>query len=136
MKQFKKFTLKKFISRGYELTPIEFKDDVPFEVKRCYYLSNFKDQANTGEHCHKIEEEVFFVMQGDATAVIDSGSGRIDVVLLSGEAVYIPSYVWHGFKNLSRDAIIFALSSTNYSPDRSDYIENYEEFLRVRPEVK
>src|SRR5665213_1232915 len=111
MKQFKKFSLKTFVSRGYELTPLEFKDAVPFPVVRCYHLAKFQGEAVTGEHCHKIEEEVFVVVQGNVTAIIDSGSGKTAFALVAGDAIYTPNYVWHGFKNPSPDAIILALSS-------------------------
>ena len=47
-----------------------------------------------------------------------------------GDCIYVGSYVWHGFKDFSQDAILLALSSTNYSPDRSDYIEDYEEYKK------
>ena len=46
-------------------------------------------------------------------------------------AIYLSSYVWHHFKNFSKDAILLALSSTNYSPDRSDYIEDYDEYKKI-----
>lgn len=132
MKRFKKFPLKIFPSRGYQLTPIEFKDMVPFEVKRLYYITNFEPTATTGEHCHKVEEEVFVQVQGSSTAVIDYGNGKEDIALQAGEAIYVPNYAWHGFKNPSPDCVILALSSTNYNASREDYVEDYEEYLEIR----
>ncbi len=133
MKQFKQLNLETFTSKGYALTPVEFKDVVPFEVKRLYYISDFKDGAQTGEHCHFVEEEVFIVARGSVTAVIDRGQGKEELELKGlGDAVYVPNYVWHGFKNASADCLIIALSSTNYRADRSDYQENYNEYLTVR----
>jgi uncharacterized RmlC-like cupin family protein len=46
-------------------------------------------------------------------------------------AIYVPAFVWHQFKDFSEDAILLAISSTNYNPDRSDYIEDYEEFKKI-----
>jgi hypothetical protein len=46
-------------------------------------------------------------------------------------AIYTGEYVWHHFKDFSTDAILLALSSTNYNPDRSDYIEDYEEYKKI-----
>jgi dTDP-4-dehydrorhamnose 3,5-epimerase-like enzyme len=48
-----------------------------------------------------------------------------------GTALYIGTYVWHYFQDLSENAILLALSSTNYNPDRSDYIEDHEEYKKV-----
>lgn len=131
MKQFKKFTLKTFDSRGYRLTPIEFKDAIPFEPKRAYFIRDFAPGTQTGEHIHKIEEEFFVQVKGSSTAIIDRGQGKEDIAMQEGDAIYVPAFVWHGFKDPSADCVILALTSTNYNPDRSDYVEDYEEFLRL-----
>ena len=129
---FKTFQYKSFNNRGYDLTPVEFKDSVPFEVKRLYFM-DLGPKASTNQHCHKIEEEVFIQVKGSSTIVVDHGKGKEEIKLEgSGAAVYIPAYVWHGFKDGTAGCIILALSSTNYSVDRSDYIEDYSEYLKVR----
>jgi mannose-6-phosphate isomerase-like protein (cupin superfamily) len=133
-KEFKKFSLKTFASRGYSLTPIEFKDLIPFEVKRTYYLANFEPGSVTGEHCHYMEEEVFIQLAGRSTAVIDRGNGKEEIGLEAGEAIYAPNYVWHGFHSPSPDCVILALSSTNFNPTREDYLEDYAEYLEIRDE--
>lgn len=133
-KEFRQFPLKTFTGKGYALTPVEFKDVSPFEVKRMYYIIRFDQGIHTGEHCHKIEEEVFIQAQGVSTLIIDRGEGKEEIFLKEGEAAYVPNYVWHGFNNPSGDCVIIALSSTNYSPDRSDYVEDYSEYLTFRDE--
>ncbi len=135
MSPFKQFTLKTFTSKGYSLTPVEFKDIAPFEVKRMYYLTNFEAAAHTGEHCHYVEQEVFIVAKGSVTAIIDRGQGKEEITLTTpGEAFYAPAYSWHGFKDASNDCVLIALTSTNYSADRSDYLEDYEKYLTLRDE--
>ncbi len=135
-KEFKKFTLKTFPSRGYNLTPLEFKDVIPFDVKRTYYLTNFEPGANTGEHCHYVEEEVFILLQGTSTLVTEENGNKKEVPLATDEAVYVPNYVWHGFKNPSSDCVILALSSTNYNATREDYLDDFDKFLEVRDKQK
>ena len=133
-KEFKKIVLKTFDSKGYKLTPIEFKDAIPFEVKRAYYITDFEAGGKTGEHCHKIEEEVFIQLVGSCTALIDKGQGLEEVKLVgSSEAIYVPNFVWHGFKDASVDCVILAFSSTNYTASREDYIENYGDFKKTSP---
>jgi mannose-6-phosphate isomerase-like protein (cupin superfamily) len=133
MKNFKQWTIENFKSRGYTLTPLELHQQAPFEVKRIYTITNFSADAKTGEHCHKIEEEVFVQIQGNSTLILDRGEGKEEIPMEAGAAVYIPNWVWHGFKNASSDAVILALSSTNYGSERDDYIENHELYLAERP---
>ena len=132
MREFKKFELKTFTNRGFALTPVELKDVVPFEVKRLYYFQDVPEGIQTGEHCHKIEEEVFIQMKGTATAIIDRGQGKEEIEMRGpNDAIYVPNFVWHGFKNASADCVIVAFSSTNYNSTREDYVEDYAEFKKM-----
>lgn len=132
LKEFKIFTLKKIETPKFIMSPVELEDYIDFEVKRIYFITC--PTQSTGAHCHKVEEEFFIMVQGTCMAVIDRGNG-LEEILLSAptSALYIPNYVWHHFKDFSPDAILLALSSTNYNPDRSDYIENYEKFKKESP---
>ena len=93
-----------------------------------YWISS--PTGNTGNHAHRQDEdEIFIQIQGSSTICVDDGSG-LEEIKLSGpqNAIRVPHMVWHGFKDLSSNCIILALTSTNYDPTRSDYIEDYEEF--------
>lgn len=129
---YKVFKLKTFTNRGIDLTPVELKEIVPFDVKRLYYMTFANKDSFSGQHCHKVEQEFFIQMNGKLTIVVDKGNGKEEVRLEPNTAIYVPAYVWHGFKDPEGDCQILALSSTNYSPDRSDYIEDYDEYLKVR----
>lgn len=109
----------------------ELKEFIDWEVKRVYFIQDCKEA--TGQHCHKVEKELFILQRGSCIAIIDRGNGKEEIPMSGpGDAVYVGNYVWHGFKNFSPDAMFLALSSTNYRPDRSDYIEDYDEYLKVR----
>ena len=127
--KFKKTKIKTLTNQKASYGFIELKDFVDFDVKRVYYIYNCK-QA-TGQHCHKEEKELFVMQTGACTAIIDSGNGKEDVRLEIGDAICVGAYVWHGFKDFSDDATVLAMSSTNYGEDRSDYIEDYDEYLRI-----
>ncbi|HSX09092.1 MAG TPA: FdtA/QdtA family cupin domain-containing protein [Candidatus Saccharimonadales bacterium] len=132
-KPFEKFDLKNIPTEKFLMTPLELHEYFDFEVKRIYFITDIK--SFTGEHCHKEEKEFFVIIQGSCTAIIDKGNGKEDVSLEGPkEAIYVPNYVWHGFRNFSENAILLAISSTNYKPDRSDYIEDYDEYLKIRDE--
>ncbi|MBP9669959.1 FdtA/QdtA family cupin domain-containing protein [Candidatus Woesebacteria bacterium] len=130
-KKYKVFTLKNIQAPNFLMTPLELKEYIGFEVKRVYFISN--PIGNTGNHAHRQDEdEIFIQMQGKSTICVDDGSGMEEIVLTGPKsAIVVPHMVWHGFKDLSPDCIILALTSTNYDPSRSDYCEDYEEFKKL-----
>lgn len=129
-KNFKQFDLKKIQAPNFLMSPVELKDYIDFGVKRVYFIT--KPTGNTGAHCHKIEKEFFIMIQGSCVAVINRGMGLEEFKLEAPtSALYTSEYVWHHFKDFSTNAILLALSSTNYNSNRSDYIEDYEEFKKV-----
>lgn len=132
-KVFQKYTLNNIPTEKSIMTPLELKEYLDFDVKRLYFVTKITDK--TGGHAHKEEVEFFIMIQGSCTAVIDRGNGKEDIPFEGPkEAIYVPNYVWHGFKDFSEGAILLALSSTNYRADRSDYIEDYDEYLKIRDE--
>lgn len=124
----KTFTLPKHQDDRFTLIPLELKDQIDFEVKRVYALVD--GQKPSGSHCHKIEQECFICFKGGVTAVVDDGSGLTDIKLTQGQGLVVPAYVWHHFKDFLPSSVIVALSSTNYSAERDDYINDYEEFKK------
>ncbi len=128
-KHFQQFNLKEIAVPNFKMHPMELKNYLDFEVKRVYYIT--EPTGPTGAHCHKVEEEFFILLQGTATAVVDCGKGLEEIKMKGpAAALYVPARVWHHFKDFSPDALLIALSSTNYNPDRSDYVEDYEEFKK------
>ena len=78
---------------------------------------------------------IFVLVAGSCTAVVDRGQGMEEMLMQAPEdAIRVPAYVWHHFKDFSSDAVLVALSSTNYDSTRSDYIESYDEYLKIRGE--
>lgn len=123
---FRTFSLPVHTDERFSLIPLEVKHQLGFEVRRVYAIVDGKQPS--GSHCHKVEEEVFFVARGGAVAVIDDGSGLRDITLTQGDAMYVGAYVWHHFKNFDPGTVVIALSSTPYNPSRADYVIDYEEF--------
>lgn len=127
--EFKQFELNKFDAPNFIMSPVELKDYIDFDVKRIYFITDVKNEKQSGAHCHKIEKELFILLKGTCTAIIDKGDGLEEIQMTAPTtACYVGEYVWHQFKNFSDDSILLAVSSTNYSPDRSDYIEDYGEY--------
>ena len=128
---FKIFELKNIQAPNFLMTPLELKDYIKFDVKRIYFISS--PTGVTGNHAHRLEEaELFVMIQGSCRIVVDDGSGMQEINLMGPrQAISIPHMVWHGFKDFSSDAIVLAVTSTNYDSARADYIEDYEEFKRL-----
>lgn len=128
---YKLYKLKNIQAKNFLMTPLELRDYLDFEVKRVYFISH--PTGDTGFHVHpELEDELFVQIQGSCTIRVDDGSGLTDIKLEGGKsAIYVPHMVWHGFKDMSKDSIICAITSTNYDPDRADYIEDYQEFRQL-----
>ena len=115
----------------YQLLPVEFfEDQIPFEVKRTYFILSNNVETQTGQHAHYEEEELFLVLKGGVELIsIDEQGIEYSMNLNLGEAVYIPTMIWHGFKKMEPNTVIAAFSSTHHKVDRSDYFEDKEKFV-------
>lgn len=129
MNQVKLFRLPIHSDNRFSLVPLELAEHVPFEVRRVYAIVDGK--MPSGSHCHKQEQEVFFVARGACMAQIDEGRGLQDVSLKQGDAMYVPAYVWHHFETWEPGTVVVTVSSTTYDPKRNDYITDYDDFKRM-----
>ncbi len=106
--------------------------NIPFAIKRVYYISNFKNknQAIRGKHAHRTLTQVIFCVQGSFDLELDDG---VNSQLISmgnpRQGVILGRMLWHTMKNFSEDCVILVLASDYY--DESDYIRNYDEFLSL-----
>lgn len=126
------FELTKFESSNGNLFPIELASEIPFTVKRIYYIKDIPEDITRGGHAHVIEKEVFVCIHGSCTCKVDTdGKGKQEIQLDSPQkAIFINVNVWHEFDNFSKDAILLAFSSTEYLPGPSNYLDDYGKFCR------
>jgi len=124
---FKKVAVPRIDTAAFTMNPIELKDFLDFEARRVYYITDVK--GPTSAHAHYEEKEFFVMVAGSCLAEIDAGGG-IEEIPLQGpsDALYIGNYVWHHFKDFAAGSVLMAISSTNYRPDRSDYMEDYGKY--------
>ncbi len=109
-----------------KLVSCESHKNVPFEIKRVYYI--YESYKMRGFHSHKQLEQVAVAICGSCEFVLDDGRER-KVVLLDNPAIglYIGKNIWREMRNFSSDCVLMILASDYY--DESDYIRDYEEFL-------
>lgn len=111
-----------------QLVAVEAMKDVPFEVKRVYYLYDTVQGVRRGFHAHKNLEQVLICVHGSCKVLLDNGSETSDVVLDKPyEGLYIANNIWREMYDFSPDAVLLVLASQLY--DESDYIRDYDEFL-------
>ena len=111
-----------------QLVAVEAMKDIPFEVKRVYYLYDTVQGVRRGFHAHKNLEQVLVCVHGSCKVMLDNGSETSDVVLNKPyEGLYIANNIWREMYDFSPDAVLLVLASQLY--DESDYIRDYDEFL-------
>ena len=129
----KKFTLKTFTEPDGNLIPIEMDRDIPFEVKRMFYVYDVHDQNDRGKHSHHKTKQILIAVNGGVTVICDDGKKRRTYVLNEpNKALLIPEMIWDEQVYHSESSVLLVLSNTNY--DVNDYIEDYDEFKRLKNE--
>lgn len=114
--------------RGH-LTPIEEMIDVPFDIKRVYYLTRVPENTTRGYHSHKNLEQILICLNGNIKIKVSDGKTE-DVVVLSdpAEGLYIGPMIWREMFDFSPGSVLLVLASEHY--DETDYIRDYDEYLR------
>ncbi|MDR0362653.1 MAG: FdtA/QdtA family cupin domain-containing protein [Planctomycetota bacterium] len=112
------------------LVAIEALKDVPFAIKRVYYIYGTTAHAVRGRHAHKTLEQVIFCPVGSCEFTLDDGGERKTIRLQHpNQGLYLRSNIWREFTNFSPDCVVMVLASEQY--DEADYIRDYAEFMRL-----
>lgn len=113
-----------------KLISLEGGKNIPFEIKRVYYIYDTLPEQDRGMHAHKELEQVIVAMDGACTFVLDDGKNREEVVLNRPDiGLYIGKNMWREMKNFSYGCKLMVLASMNYN--ENEYIRDYNEFLKV-----
>lgn len=114
--------------RGQLVALEEFKD-IPFEIKRVYYIYDTLSDVRRGFHAHKNLEQILICIHGSCKILLDNGFEKKIVPLEKPyEGLYVANNVWREMFDFSPDAVLLVLASELY--DESDYIRDYEEFIK------
>ena len=112
-----------------QLVALEEIKDIPFKIKRVYYMYDTKEGVVRGNHAHKKLEQILFCVHGSCKVLLDSGTEKKVVPLEKPyEGLYVSNVMWRQMYDFSPDAVLMVLASELY--DESDYIRDYDEFLR------
>ena len=113
--------------RGQLVALEEFKD-IPFKIKRVYYMYDTVNGVVRGHHAHKSLKQILICIHGSCKILLDNGTEKKVVPLEKPyEGLYVANDMWHEMFEFSEGAVLMVLASDIY--DENDYIRNYEEFL-------
>ena len=126
--------LRKIKERSGNITPVENNEDIPFAVKRVFYLYDIPGGESRGAHAH-IECHQFLVAASGAFEVLlDDGRIKRQILLNTPDmGLHIPPGIWASEVNFSSGAICLVLASHSYN--ESDYVRNYEDFKKTRNDL-
>ena len=112
------------------LIALEEGKNIPFSVKRVYYLFSTKEGVRRGFHAHKTLKQVAIAVRGSCKFVLDDGKERVEVLLDNpAQGLLIESFMWREMYDFSDDCVLMVLADQLY--DELDYIRNYGEFLMM-----
>lgn len=105
------------------------KMDIPFDIKRVFYIYGSDSTVVRGQHANRKTEFMLINVGGSSKVRVDNGYESTVITLdKPGEGLYIPSMLWKDMYDFSPDSILLVLASEHY--DGSEYIRNYDDFLK------
>jgi dTDP-4-dehydrorhamnose 3,5-epimerase-like enzyme len=111
------------------LVALESNINIPFGIKRVYYIFGTEQGVARGFHAHKQLKQVAVCITGKCRMLLDDGKTKESVWLdAATKGVLIEDMVWREMHDFSDDCVLLVLASEHY--DESDYIRDYDEFLK------
>ena len=123
-----------FQQRGDErghLVVVEESKDIPFELKRIFYMYGSDGNVVRGQHANRKTEFVLINVAGSSKVLVKDGLGNEELYVLdkAHSGIYIPKMIWKDMYDFSSDSILLVLASEYY--DNSEYIRDYDEYKRI-----
>lgn len=113
-----------------ELSFFEGNHDIPFEIKRIYYISKVPEGVRRGFHAHKELKQFLFCPYGRIQLILENRNGREEIELSDPSiGVVIEECTWREMLWLQKDSVLCVAASDYYNVE--DYIRNYEDFKRL-----
>lgn len=124
-------TLPVIRNRAGNITPVHNSADIPFDIKRVFYVYDIPSGETRGSHAHRFCHQLLVAASGSFEVDLDDGSNKRTVVLNNPmHALHVPPGVWATEKNYSSGTVCLVLASDKYS--EADYIRTYSEFKKYR----
>jgi dTDP-4-dehydrorhamnose 3,5-epimerase-like enzyme len=130
MKEIEIINLPKILDNRGNLTFIEGKKHIPFEIKRAYWIYDVPGGEKRGGHAYKTLREFVIALSGSFDVVLDDGrEKKVYSLNRSYYGIFIPEMIWREINNFSTNALCLVLASDFYKEE--DYIRNYNKFKKM-----
>ena len=127
--------LPRFFDPRGNLSFAENNAQIPFEIKRTYWIYDVPGGEERGGHAFKENQELVIALSGAFDVVVDDGKMKKTFCLnRSYYGLYIPQGLWRTIENFSTNSFALEFGSAAYSAD--DYIREYDEFLKLKKDGK
>ena len=104
---------------------------IPFAIQRTYWIYDVPGGENRGGHAYKLTSEFIIAISGGFDVTVDDGKRSKTFTLnRSYYGLYIPKGLWRQMENFSTNSLALEFADTKY--DRSDYIEDYDEYVKLK----
>jgi dTDP-4-dehydrorhamnose 3,5-epimerase-like enzyme len=111
------------------LIALEENRNVPFVIRRVYYIFATQNDVHRGKHAHRHLHQLAVAVRGSVKFLLDDGSGPAEIVLNDpSQGLMLGRMVWRELYDFSEDCVLMVLADQLY--DQSDYITDYADFLR------
>lgn len=116
--------------RGH-LVIVEGMQDIPFEIRRIFYIYGSDANVVRGQHANRKSEFVLINVAGTSKVKVRDGRGNEAVFSLNRPhtGIYLPRMIWKEMYDFSEDSVLLCLSSEHYNAE--EYIRNYDEFVAI-----
>lgn len=112
------------------LIAIENNHNVPFDIKRVYYIFGTKEGVRRGFHAHKNLKQLAICVSGNCKFLLDDGNIKDNIELSNpNQGLLIEGLIWREIYDFTPDCVLMVLADEYY--DENDYIRNYDDFLKV-----
>ncbi len=116
-------------SKYGNLTPIEELVDVPFDIKRIYYITKVPQDISRGFHAHRKLHQVLICLNGSVKIKVKSPKEETEFILdNTSVGLYIGPYIWREMYDFSENTVLLVLASDYYKED--DYIRNIDFYMK------
>lgn len=113
-----------------QLVAIEEEQDLPFDVRRVYYIYDTLPGVRRGFHAHRNLQQILICVAGSCKIHLDDGTDTAEVVLDDPtKGLYISNDMWREMYDFSEGAVLLVLADQHY--DEKDYIRNYDAFIEM-----
>ena len=118
-------------NRAGNITVVNNNDNIPFEVKRVFYIYDIPGGEDRGAHAHKDCHQFLIAVSGSFEVEMDDGTNKRTITLNRPYyGLHIPPGIWAAEKGFSSGAVCLVLASYKY--DEEDYIRDYRNFLEYK----